>query len=120
MTYSAKKIFALALTSIYMILALVSPFAVFHRHQMALQETSKQDSRELHDSSCDLQDTAHIHLSDHCAACQFASTKTDSHYILDLLDSQTASDHLFFHFILPSCSPHLSQSAGRAPPFFLS
>ncbi|MBL7995385.1 hypothetical protein JNM05_08435 [bacterium] len=116
-----KKIVTISLTFVYFALALSAPFAVFHHHQMPVQETRQDAGHELHDSLCDKHVTAHIHLSDHCAACQFASTKqSDSHYNWTLLDNQKSADHLFFYSVLPSSKPHLSSASGRAPPSFFS
>lgn len=121
MMYQEKKIITAFLTCVYLLLALSGPFAFFHRHQMPVQESSNQYGLELHDSSCDKHVSAHVHLSDHCAACQFTSAKqTDSAYVWDLLDCQTSADRLFYCCTVPSSQPHLSLAAGRAPPSSLS
>lgn len=117
----AKRIVTVALTGVYLTLSLTGPFAVFHRHQMPVQESSPSHGHEVHDSSCDKHATAHIHLSDHCAACQFFTTKqSSSHYVWDLSDHKKSSDYIFIYLSLPSSQHHLSVSAGRAPPSFLS
>ncbi|KAB2881058.1 hypothetical protein F9K33_02325 [bacterium] len=117
MMHAAKKIAAISLTSIYVTLALSAPFTVFHHHQMPVQDARHVATHELHDTSCDKHITAHLHLSDHCAACQFTSTKqSDFQYVWNLLDNQTSVDNLFFHFVIFSSQPYLSKAAGRAPP----
>lgn len=121
MVHTTKKIITVTLTCVYLILALAGSFAVFHHHQMPVQETSKQESPELHDASCDIHVKAHIHLSEHCAACQFTANKQSCfQYVLNLLNNQKSAEHLFFYSVLPSSQPHLSKAAGRAPPSFLS
>jgi hypothetical protein len=109
------------LTCVYFILTLAGPFAIFHQHQMPIQETSHPYGHELHDSSCDKHTNAHVHLSDHCAACQFTSLKQSaSEYIWNTLAVQSSAEQIFFYFILPASQPHLSLAPGRAPPSFLS
>ncbi|MBL7961202.1 hypothetical protein JNL27_13295 [bacterium] len=116
-----KKITAVSLTSIYVTLALSAPFAVFHHHQMPVQDAHRDATHELHDTSCDKHITAHLHLSDHCAGCHFTSAKqSDSHLHRALLDNNNIVHLLLFYRPLSSSQPHLSIASERAPPSSLS
>lgn len=117
----AKHIMAIAVTGIYLTLSLAGPFAVFHRHQMPVQESPASHGHELHDTSCDKHVIAHVHLSDHCASCQFLTTKQSSSlHLWNLIGPAKTSVYIFNYHSLPSSQHHLSVCAGRAPPSFLS
>lgn len=121
MRRSARKIFTVPLTAVYLALAIASPFAVFHQHRLPLQDMLEIPEQELHDALCDVHVNAHLHLSYHCAACQFTSLKqSDSAGCFHLADQWLSQIYSGFNIPFSLSQPHLSAASGRAPPSFLS
>jgi hypothetical protein len=111
---TAKKIFSMGLTAIYLTLALISPFALFHQHQLPLQDLAKHTSHELHDEQCDEHVTAHIHLSKHCAACQFLTTFGEPFAVTSI--DPTSIDRITFNYYSLSAQTVLLNNCYRGPP----
>ena len=114
---TAKKIFTMGLTAIYFTLAFISPFALFHQHQLPLQDLAEHTSHELHDEQCDEHSTAHIHFSKHCAACHFLIAFGETAAVTTF--DPTPVDLITFNY-----NPLLSRTLAldncyRGPPIFL-